>query len=242
MTTHANAPRPYLRKSVVFGRNASEEPQMLDHAGLASLVALPVAPGGFAEISGTRVKIEPGQMFRVPVSVWSAAPPFIHRAQWVEEVTARDFERALYELPEPPPDDWAIATQLIGMLIAKAFPQADLPTQLDLLCRQLEVENPWEASDFPARTDLPDAEEALAIEPSHLYRGDPVRLVGMQNDPEGEGVIVTFESLDKQGTVVVKTVKEATWNRNAIEVAAPPQAGEEPAEGEGEPAPEQPQE
>jgi len=200
-------------------------------------------------------------IFKCSMDLWSGSPPFVHRFPWVAEVTARDYERALYRLPEPPPDDWSIATMVLGYLSAKCYPTLNPWETLDFVCRQLEVSNPWEQTppEELAGYGLERAEgrvqevpqEGQAEEPpwvaTHLYRGAPVRLRAEQGGPEGATVSFDFlqvpavadaepSAAAPTAQLVERTVKEVTWQRQSEPIIEQQQPVGESGDPEAPPA------
>ncbi len=57
---------------------------------LADLEVVPVMPGGYSHVHAGRVRIEPGQAFRVPRLIWMAGMA-VGRQGWVEEITEEQF-------------------------------------------------------------------------------------------------------------------------------------------------------
>jgi hypothetical protein len=83
-----------LKKTEVYAKNISEQPQTIVHPGLSQFVVVPVAPGGYTLVTNQRVTIEPGQCFRVPMQLWNQGRP-ICKLAWTQEISREEFEEAL---------------------------------------------------------------------------------------------------------------------------------------------------
>ena len=81
-------------KADVYVRNISGSPQRLRHNNLAQLEVVPAAPGGWITVKNAWIMVAPGQIIRLPRSVWVYAPAAC-RLPWLREVTQSDFTDAL---------------------------------------------------------------------------------------------------------------------------------------------------
>ena len=84
-----------LKKTEVYAKNISEQPQTIVHPGLSQFVVVPVAPGGYTFVTNHRVTIDPGQCFRVPMQLGNQGRP-ICKLRWAQEISREEFETALF--------------------------------------------------------------------------------------------------------------------------------------------------
>jgi hypothetical protein len=78
----------------IYVRNKTDKPQIIRHPKLKEIDVIPVFPGGYTTVVNAQATIEPGQFFRVPISVWSSQMS-LYRASWVERITEEEYRAAI---------------------------------------------------------------------------------------------------------------------------------------------------
>lgn len=78
----------------IYVRNKTDKPQIIRHPKLKEIDVIPVFPGGYTTVVNAQATIEPGQLFRVPISIWSTQIS-LYRATWVERITEEEYRAAV---------------------------------------------------------------------------------------------------------------------------------------------------
>lgn len=89
-----------MRQREVFVLNTTGEPQVLKHALIIQLAAIPIMPGGYALTQNDRVTIPAGAAFRIPIRIWNTGACAYKRA-WTKEITEAEFVRMAVSDDDP---------------------------------------------------------------------------------------------------------------------------------------------
>ncbi|MHB1000480.1 MAG: RyR domain-containing protein [Armatimonadota bacterium] len=81
------------RRTDIYFKNTSDQPQVIKHRGIANLTAIPVMPGGgYVHVVNGSATIQPGQGAKVPMVVWNTTPSLMN-AFWTQEISEEEYSK-----------------------------------------------------------------------------------------------------------------------------------------------------